>query len=396
MVEYICFPLNPSEAETRPSNCLKLYSAANPTTAPSIESVIAQHRTCNITKIDCVNINLLEHDIQKTVPHLLPYVIQEDFTQITVRDENVCAIKGKCHEFLAKILCEALGEKLNVCDICINTKYVLNTDRYVNKIVGSNESYVSPELNETIKVLKALKTYPHLPPLLLEAFTKATKYLRGRKRARLFRRDAKVDVSDVAPTQSTTNPDHNAVKRLKHRKYDASFVQTYLKKPTDTFPACDIRSKKDKSTTKTSTESGEITFKRCYTNDCKVILSKTKAQDASSASLQYPKMCIQCAEFNFQKRHQRSDLSGRIAVVTGGRIKIGYQVVLKLLRDGCSVITTTRFPKDAAKRYAKEDDFKRWASRLYIYPLDLKDIYGTFYNYQDNENPLNVLIDRYE
>lgn len=86
----------------------------------------------------------------------------------------------------------------------------------------------------------------------------------------------------------------------------------------------------------------------------------------------YDSLCGACAGFNWLKRIQTSDLSGRAALVTGGRIKIGYQSAIKLLRAGAHVIVTTRFPRDAAARYAKEADFFRWRDRLEIHGLDLR------------------------
>ena len=53
---------------------------------------------------------------------------------------------------------------------------------------------------------------------------------------------------------------------------------------------------------------------------------------------------------NWHKRHQTADLRGRVALVTGGRVKIGYQTCILLLRAGCRVVVTTRFPRDAARR----------------------------------------------
>jgi len=71
------------------------------------------------------------------------------------------------------------------------------------------------------------------------------------------------------------------------------------------------------------------------------------------------------------------DLTGKVALVTGGRVKIGYQAVLRLLRCGARVFTTTRFPVDAAQRYAKEEDFDDWKERLDILgPLDFQDLRG--------------------
>ena len=73
----------------------------------------------------------------------------------------------------------------------------------------------------------------------------------------------------------------------------------------------------------------------------------------------YDQMCPPCAEFNFRKRTELADLRGRVALLTGGRVKIGYQAGIKLLRAGARLIVTTRFPRDSAQRYAQEPDFER-------------------------------------
>jgi NAD(P)-dependent dehydrogenase (short-subunit alcohol dehydrogenase family) len=86
----------------------------------------------------------------------------------------------------------------------------------------------------------------------------------------------------------------------------------------------------------------------------------------------YDQLCPDCAAFNFRKRTERANLSGRVALVTGGRVKIGYQAALKLLRSGAQVIVTTRFPRDSAQRYAREADFADWGHRLEIFGLDLR------------------------
>src|SRR6267378_4186761 len=86
----------------------------------------------------------------------------------------------------------------------------------------------------------------------------------------------------------------------------------------------------------------------------------------------YDRLCASCAEENFAKRTELADLSGRVALLTGGRVKIGYQAGLKLLRAGARLIVTTRFPRDSAARYAREDDFSEWSDRLEIFGLDLR------------------------
>ena len=86
----------------------------------------------------------------------------------------------------------------------------------------------------------------------------------------------------------------------------------------------------------------------------------------------YDQMCPACADLNFNKRTELADLRGRVALLTGGRVKIGYQAGLKLLRSGAHLIVTTRFPGDSASRYAREHDFSEWGDRLEIFGLDLR------------------------
>lgn len=86
----------------------------------------------------------------------------------------------------------------------------------------------------------------------------------------------------------------------------------------------------------------------------------------------YDQLCPTCAEFNYRKRTESADLSGRVALLTGGRVKIGYQAGIKLLRAGAHLVVTTRFPRDSAQRYAAEPDFAQWGHRLEIYGLDLR------------------------
>ncbi|HUS63767.1 MAG TPA: SDR family oxidoreductase, partial [Kofleriaceae bacterium] len=86
----------------------------------------------------------------------------------------------------------------------------------------------------------------------------------------------------------------------------------------------------------------------------------------------YDSMCPPCAELNLQKRNQTARLDGRYALITGARIKIGYQAALMMLRAGATVLATTRFPRDAAARYAEEPDFAVWRDRLHVYGIDLR------------------------
>jgi len=88
----------------------------------------------------------------------------------------------------------------------------------------------------------------------------------------------------------------------------------------------------------------------------------------------YDSLCPPCAARSYEKRRATADLAGRIALVTGARIKIGYQVSLKLLRAGARVLATTRFVHDAGRRYAQEPDFESWRQRLSLHALDLRHL----------------------
>ena len=97
-------------------------------------------------------------------------------------------------------------------------------------------------------------------------------------------------------------------------------------------------------------------------------------EDYTQVHFFYHLLCPKCAAFNYDMRHVSADLTGRTALVTGGRVKIGYQTVLRLLRDGANVIVTTRFPLAAARRFHAEDDADQWKGRLQLYGLDLRNI----------------------
>lgn len=86
----------------------------------------------------------------------------------------------------------------------------------------------------------------------------------------------------------------------------------------------------------------------------------------------YDQMCVPCGDVNFAKRTELVDLTGCTALLTGGRVKIGYQAGLKMLRCGARVLVTTRFPRDSAMRYAAEPDFTDWSHRLEVFGLDLR------------------------
>ncbi|MBP3036330.1 SDR family NAD(P)-dependent oxidoreductase [Arthrobacter sp. zg-ZUI100] len=87
----------------------------------------------------------------------------------------------------------------------------------------------------------------------------------------------------------------------------------------------------------------------------------------------YHQLCPECAAFSHAKRDARTDLTGKRALLTGGRAKIGMYIALRLLRDGAHTTITTRFPKDAARRFAAMEDSADWLHRLKIVGIDLRD-----------------------
>ncbi len=87
----------------------------------------------------------------------------------------------------------------------------------------------------------------------------------------------------------------------------------------------------------------------------------------------YHQLCPACAATGHAKRHARTDLRGRRALLTGGRAKIGMHIALLLLRDGADLTVTTRFPRDAVRRFAAMPDAAAWLHRLTVVGIDLRD-----------------------
>ena len=87
----------------------------------------------------------------------------------------------------------------------------------------------------------------------------------------------------------------------------------------------------------------------------------------------YHQLCPTCAALNRSKRDARTDLTGRRALLTGGRAKIGMHIALRLLRDGADTTITTRFPRDAVRRFTSMPDSADWLHRLHVVGIDLRD-----------------------
>ena len=108
----------------------------------------------------------------------------------------------------------------------------------------------------------------------------------------------------------------------------------------------------------------------------------------------YHQLCPDCAAFSHAKRDARTDLTGKRALLTGGRAKIGMYIALRLLRDGAHTTITTRFPRDAARRFARLPDSAEWLHRLRVVGIDLRDpaqVIGLADSVAE-QGPLDILI----
>ena len=118
------------------------------------------------------------------------------------------------------------------------------------------------------------------------------------------------------------------------------------------------------TTAATSTTAGTLVRARA----CYVCKQRYRVVDAF-----YHQLCPDCAALNHERREARTDLRGRRALLTGGRAKIGMYIALRLLRDGAQTTITTRFPRDAVRRFTGLADSADWLDRLRIVGLDLRD-----------------------
>jgi len=96
-------------------------------------------------------------------------------------------------------------------------------------------------------------------------------------------------------------------------------------------------------------------------------------QDYTVVDAFYHQLCPTCAAMSHAKRDARTDLTGKRALLTGGRAKIGMYIALRLLRDGAHTTITTRFPRDAVRRFTSLPDSADWIDRLHVVGIDLRD-----------------------
>ena len=130
---------------------------------------------------------------------------------------------------------------------------------------------------------------------------------------------------------------------------------------------------------------GYSTPRRCY-------VCKRPYQQADAF---YHRLCPDCATENAARRTASADLAGRHALVTGGRVKIGFQLALMLLRDGASVTVTSRFPHDTLRRFRTQPDSGGWLDRLGVVGIDLRDprqVIGFCDRVLGTGGPLDIIV----
>ena len=186
---------------------------------------------------------------------------------------------------------------------------------------------------------------------------------------------------------STFFKDAKRVRRLKKRQAEAAADRSVVE-----LTATGSASRIDDETAGlplTSTAKGASAGTLIVPRGCYICKKKYVQVDAF-----YHQLCPECAAMSHAKRDARTDLTGRRALLTGGRAKIGMYIALRLLRDGAHLTITTRFPNDAVRRFASLPDSSEWLHRLRVVGIDLRDPAQVVALADDvaAQGPLDILI----
>lgn len=96
----------------------------------------------------------------------------------------------------------------------------------------------------------------------------------------------------------------------------------------------------------------------------------------------YRTLCRPCGYFNLDASElslpPKLDLFGKTALVTGGRVNLGFHTAVRLLRCGANVIVSSRYPRDAARRLSSASDSAMWLSRLQVVGADFRTAADAF------------------
>ncbi|MDQ0834840.1 NAD(P)-dependent dehydrogenase (short-subunit alcohol dehydrogenase family) [Streptomyces achromogenes] len=210
------------------------------------------------------------------------------------------------------------------------------------------------ELAAFHQVVGKLRALPVDDPVRLHAERVATSFARDGWRRRRRMRSAEATAADAATTAATATgaPD---------RREDAPLVNG---------------------------GGGGGVFRR--SRPCYVCKSPYREADAF-----YHRLCPGCAADNTARRALSTDLRGRRVLLTGGRVKIGFQLALMMLRDGAEIVVTSRFPHDAVRRFRTEPGSERWLHRLTVLAVDLRDprqVLGLCDELRREGEPFDILV----
>ncbi|MEU8887807.1 SDR family NAD(P)-dependent oxidoreductase [Streptomyces sp. NPDC048442] len=209
------------------------------------------------------------------------------------------------------------------------------------------------ELASFHRTVKKLRTLPADHPVRLHTERVAGAYVRdGRHRRRKDRKAADKQVDAATMAAATTG----ALDRREDAPLERPGTPGTLRRP-----------------------------RRCYV--CK--------QPYRQVDAFYHLLCPACAADNTARRALTTDLSGRRVLLTGGRVKIGFQLALMMLRDGAELLVTSRFPHDTLSRFRAAEGSEKWLDRLTVVAVDLRDprqVLGLCEQLRDTGEPLDILV----
>ncbi|MBW8705139.1 Fatty acyl-CoA reductase [Streptomyces sp. MBT84] len=182
--------------------------------------------------------------------------------------------------------------------------------------------------------------------------------------------DLDVDHPDAIRVRRATSHIYRSVKqrRRQERRAAKTAHDKAVTEATATGSAQRIDDETEGILPSSVTESGQIAGILQRPRSCYVCKSRYVEVDYF-----YHQLCPNCADENRSRREARADLTGKRALLTGGRAKIGMYIALRLLRDGAHTTITTRFPNDAIRRFKAQPDSGEWIHRLKIVGIDLRD-----------------------
>ncbi|MCU1579956.1 MAG: family oxidoreductase [Rhodoglobus sp.] len=223
---------------------------------------------------------------------------------------------------------------------------------------AANEQGVDPaELEVTLRVLAGLSELDEEHPDFVAVRQATAKMFKAVKKERRLEKRAVIADADrsVIAATATGAPD----------RIDDETRGIPLGSPTLTA----AKSLRDSS----EPESGDPNTRQSAGTLLKARACYICKQQYTQVDAFYHQLCTDCAAMSHAKRDARTDLTGKRALLTGGRAKIGMYIALRLLRDGAHTTITTRFPRDAVRRFTGLPDSAEWIHRLKIVGIDLRD-----------------------